>query len=288
MPGSPLDWNFTSTEPYLNNRQIILNRGKALGGTSAINGMTYGRGSASMWDHTAALGNPGWTWADNQEAFKKVISARLVVWHASEYWWMSMRRHSYSLHPQTTARTGTTIRLFIPPPPAQVSHWWSHNPVSPSTLSSLGAGKIGFNNYNLDVEDAFIRAGKAINVNPTVDINGGNQTGAQHEMSTFDSVTQLRVSSYDSFYHTAKNRSNFHVITYAMGEKVLFSNQTGQPTASGVSYTQYDQSGTKRHYNVTVVKEVILSAGVFQSPQLLMLSVSYSAQSLQTTPGACW
>ena len=151
-----------------------------------------------------------------------------------------------------------------------------HRPDSAPIRDLLKTGKLGFNNYNLDVEDAFVRAGKAINVNPTLDINGGNQTGAQHEMSTFDTVAQMRVSSYDSFYQEAKGRSNFHVVTYAMGEKVLFSNQTGQPTASGVIYTQYDKAGVKRHYNVTVTKEVIISAGVFQSPQLLMLSVSHS------------
>ncbi len=76
LAGSPLDWNFTSFEPYLNNRTIVQNRGEALGECSAINGMTMGVSSASVWDHTAALGNLGWGWEDNQQAFRKVRPGR--------------------------------------------------------------------------------------------------------------------------------------------------------------------------------------------------------------------
>lgn len=117
-----------------------------------------------------------------------------------------------------------------------------------------------------------MQAAAAIGIYPTFDILSGNQTGAQHEISTFDSETQLRVSSYDSFYQEAKDRANFHVITYATAERVLFSNETDTPTVTGVMYQQYDKAGVLLHHNVTVNKEVILSAGVFQSPQLLMLS----------------
>ena len=38
--------------------------GRGLGGSSLINGLYYGRGSASVFDHWVDIGNPGWGWDD--------------------------------------------------------------------------------------------------------------------------------------------------------------------------------------------------------------------------------
>ena len=57
------NWNFmTEAEPHLRDRQLYWPRGKALGGSSAINGMVYIRGDRRDFDHWQALGNPGWSW----------------------------------------------------------------------------------------------------------------------------------------------------------------------------------------------------------------------------------
>ncbi len=59
------NWNFYSEPmPTLRDRKLFLPRGKALGGSSAINGMVYIRGDRRDFDNWAALGNPGWTWND--------------------------------------------------------------------------------------------------------------------------------------------------------------------------------------------------------------------------------
>jgi len=73
--GSPIDWAFTTLpQPSLNNRQLTYNRGRCLGGSSAINGLTYGRGSASVYDLWAGLGNDGWSWNDVFPFFVKVCA----------------------------------------------------------------------------------------------------------------------------------------------------------------------------------------------------------------------
>ena len=36
--------------------------GRCLGGSNAINSLTYGRGSWSVYDLWESLGNPGWSW----------------------------------------------------------------------------------------------------------------------------------------------------------------------------------------------------------------------------------
>ena len=48
--------------------------GRGFGGSSVINGLFYGRGSASVYDKWAQLGNPGWGWDDVYPLFVKVIA----------------------------------------------------------------------------------------------------------------------------------------------------------------------------------------------------------------------
>ena len=45
-------------------------RGKTLGGSSAVNGMVYNRGSQADWDGLEQLGNPGWGWSSILPAYK--------------------------------------------------------------------------------------------------------------------------------------------------------------------------------------------------------------------------
>lgn len=45
-------------------------RGKVMGGTSAINGMSYNRGNAADYDGWAARGNPGWSYEEVLPYFK--------------------------------------------------------------------------------------------------------------------------------------------------------------------------------------------------------------------------
>lgn len=45
-------------------------RGRVLGGSTAINGLQYERGSPSYWDRVAARGNEGWSWSDMVTAFR--------------------------------------------------------------------------------------------------------------------------------------------------------------------------------------------------------------------------
>jgi choline dehydrogenase-like flavoprotein len=58
-------WGFTTVpQPHLNGRQVPLPRGRVIGGTGSINGMAYFRGPAKDYDDWAAMGNPGWSYAD--------------------------------------------------------------------------------------------------------------------------------------------------------------------------------------------------------------------------------
>ncbi|KAL4412731.1 choline dehydrogenase [Colletotrichum abscissum] len=76
MKGSTLatkyDWNFTTVpQSNVNSRTFTVNRGKVLGGSSALNLMSYDRAAVAEYDSWEALGNPGWNWETMIAAMKK-------------------------------------------------------------------------------------------------------------------------------------------------------------------------------------------------------------------------
>ena len=57
------DWQFvTVPQPGFNGRSLPWPRGKVLGGTSALNIMTWNRGCREDYDAWEELGNEGWGW----------------------------------------------------------------------------------------------------------------------------------------------------------------------------------------------------------------------------------
>lgn len=59
------NWRFkTAPVSTLGGRQVQWDRGKGLGGSSAINGMAYVRGQPEDYDQWARAGNAGWGWSD--------------------------------------------------------------------------------------------------------------------------------------------------------------------------------------------------------------------------------
>ncbi|KAJ4994052.1 GMC oxidoreductase [Stagonosporopsis vannaccii] len=61
--GGKYDWNLTTVpQPNANNRTFAQNRGKVLGGSSALNLMSWDRTSIAELDAWEKLGNKGWNW----------------------------------------------------------------------------------------------------------------------------------------------------------------------------------------------------------------------------------
>ncbi|XP_036334521.1 glucose dehydrogenase [FAD, quinone]-like, partial [Rhagoletis pomonella] len=74
--GSGIDYNYT-TQPEkvaclgYTNQRCSWPRGKVLGGTSVVNGMTYNRGNREDYNYWASLGNAGWSYEEILPYFKK-------------------------------------------------------------------------------------------------------------------------------------------------------------------------------------------------------------------------
>ncbi len=87
---TPMDWNF-ETEPQtdscfgLNGRKSLWARGKAFGGSSAINSMIYARGNPRDYDKWAADGATGWSWPEIFPYFIKSEDNRDPAFIASGY-----------------------------------------------------------------------------------------------------------------------------------------------------------------------------------------------------------
>ncbi|XP_062563726.1 neither inactivation nor afterpotential protein G-like [Armigeres subalbatus] len=76
----------------------------------------------------------------------------------------------------------------------------------------------------------------------------------------------IRWSSYHEYLRPAFNRPNLHVLTETMVERVVFD---PQKRASAIVVKM---SNSNDSFEIKVTKEVILSAGAFQTPQILKLS----------------
>jgi choline dehydrogenase len=97
------------------------------------------------------------------------------------------------------------------------------------------------------------------------DFNSGDLLGSQYCSSTITTSNQKRASSQTTFLDAAKGRPNLKVYSLTQAKKILFDSNK---RATGVQIPGL--FGTTSV--LTARKEVILSAGAFQSPQLLMVS----------------
>ena len=99
---------------------------------------------------------------------------------------------------------------------------------------------------------------------PINGFNSGKLFGSTWVSQTLNPKNQHRSSSQTSYLNEAINTTSIVVYTQALANKILFN---GNKTATGVSV---QTAGLP--YTLHARREVILSAGAFQSPQLLMLS----------------
>jgi choline dehydrogenase len=70
--GSDLDWKLaTSDQAALGGRQIVINQGRVMGGSTAINAMMMVRGNPANFDIWNAMGADGWSYRDVLPYFKR-------------------------------------------------------------------------------------------------------------------------------------------------------------------------------------------------------------------------
>jgi choline dehydrogenase-like flavoprotein len=207
--GGKYDWNFTTVaQPTANNRVFAQNRGKVLGGSSALNLMTWDRTTVAELDAWEKLGNKGWNWESLYPAMLKCETFLPSPLYGDE----------------GVGKTGPIRTLINRIFPRHQSTWYP-------TLNNLG---LQTNNESLN----------------------GNNIGVSTQPSNVS--PQYSRSYAPEYLKLTKNN-----LVLKLDTRVAQINFKGK-TAVGVTL----ENGTV----LTARKEIILSAGSFQTPGLLELS----------------
>lgn len=112
------------------------------------------------------------------------------------------------------------------------------------------------------ITDAWVAAAQAAGYKFNPDYNGADQEGVGFFQLT--AKNGRRCSSAVAYINPVKSRENLQIITHAQVEKVVIEGKR----ATAVTYT--DRSGKLQ--TVKARKEIVLSGGAINSPQIMMLS----------------
>ena len=151
----------------------------------------------------------------------------------------------------------------------------------PSAYSATGGPLQITSGHYVDAFNTFAqRVFPKLGLSRITGFNSGENIGSAWGTYTLDPITQFRSSSESSFLVSALQNTQLRVYKQTLAEKILFSSNQ---TATGVLVTTAGTYGAPSvQYTLNAAKEVIICAGAFQSPQLLMVSGIGPRQTLQS------
>ncbi|KAG2096742.1 alcohol oxidase [Suillus discolor] len=228
--GNPeYDWNLvTKPQPFAQNREISLPRGKVLGGTSALNYMAYCRGSKLEHNDWEKLGIKGWNWNTISNAIRSAEA------------WSPPTRHAKAHHADNVAK-----------------NHGRHGYVKTSAYS-----------YYYDLVLPLFETMNKMGVVTNQSEASGHNIGIWTYTASIDPQTNTRCYSTNAYYDRVSNQPNITVLTGAQASKVIFR----QTSSSDLQATAVEYHKGGRTYEVPVRREVIISTGALQTPQILELS----------------
>ncbi|RDL35001.1 Uncharacterized protein BP5553_06932 [Venustampulla echinocandica] len=197
--GTEIDWQYESTEQkYAGRGKIAYHGGKALGGTSTINGMTYIRAEKAQIDSWGIIGNRGWNW-----------ESLLPYYEKSEQ--------------------------FVVPTVAQTEAGASY---VPSDHGEKGLLKVGYSYglLNGSFVDEVEASWSTLGISHNPDSNGGHVRGFTVWQSTLDREANVREDAARAYYYPFQSRPNLHVFLKTTANKIIWKDST-EIIADGVEIT---------------------------------------------------
>jgi len=205
--GSELDWGFMSLpQPGLNGRQVGQPAGKALGGSSAINGHAFIQPTRTVVDGWAEVGNPDWNWERLRPYFQKSSTVTLPPEDRLKHLSLSNLDISKGSHGPIQAYYSTPLDEPLAPA-------WSQ------TFENVGYGASGTSDAGL--------------------LRGGFSSPA-----SIDPVKKERSYSRSAYYGPAARRPNLKVFTSCVVERVLLETTSAGERATGVQVAGKEGSFT--------------------------------------------
>ncbi|TFK31425.1 alcohol oxidase [Crucibulum laeve] len=227
------DWTFFSTpQTRANNRVVLQPRGKGLGGSSLINFLGLLRPSKDEFDALEEFGNEGWNWESLLKYMKKSEKT-----HASGLSENDAKKYGALPENDLHGTDGPILKSFP-------SFWTELHGVLFDTAEALGVPR------NLEPVD-------------------GNTVGTSTCFASIDPRTATRSHAATGYFEPNHARKNLLVLPNAQVLRVVIeSDGNNFKRASGVEFVV----GGVTMKTKNVKRDVILSAGSFQTPQLLELS----------------
>jgi choline dehydrogenase-like flavoprotein len=172
-----IDWCFkTVSQPAVDMRQLAQPRGKVLGGSSALNLLVAGRGSASEYNAFETLGNPGWNWESFLKYFKK----------------------------------SETLNYPNPEFAAKYKIAWN-----PQYHGSNGPLQLTYPHYVWALQDPFVQTLENLNISANPEPSNGNNSGATFIAGCVDPRSMTRSYAASAYYEPISHRQNLTILTGA-------------------------------------------------------------------------
>lgn len=131
----------------------------------------------------------------------------------------------------------------------------NHGTGGPLKISHLG--------HFSPLSRAYVKTMQTLGIPYTADFNSGNPFGVGFMQHTIDWQTRKRCSVVDAFITPLRDNKRLVIETLSEVQEIVFAGNE----ARGVRYRR-----AGKEYHVEANKEVILAAGAYQTPKLLMIS----------------
>ncbi|KAK6063373.1 hypothetical protein SCUP234_13403 [Seiridium cupressi] len=238
---TPTIWGLDVAQEGVSDIPPSYRQGQTFGGTTALNYMAYQRGTAGTFDQWAELVG------DDFWSWSNVYPAY---------------KRSVTLQPPDYSKIGPDFNIFY----------------DPSAFDPVGGPlHVSYGNFQSAYLPSLYDAFEASGISHTDGFNSGKLSGYGTATATIDTREATRDTSETSFLQDAASRTSLKIYPQALVTRILFDSQK---KATGVAVTSNMATGTLE-YVLSARKEVILSGGLWHSPQLLMLSGVGPAETLE-------